>query len=130
MFNVSVGTMYHLVHQVLGLRKLTKKWVPHVLSDANKQQRIECCRNLLDSYSRQPNAFLKAILTMDESWIYAFDILTRTESMEWVKDHQDLSKRPKLDTRKEKVLLCFWWDCEGMLFAKFLEPGSTIMDKQ
>ena len=124
--SVSIGTMYHIVTQLLGMKKLTTKWVPHVLTNAHKSQRIASCKNLLQGYKKQPNSFLKALVTMDESWIYAYDPLTRTEAMEWVQSSEEVTRRAKVDFRRQKVLLCLWWDWEGILYPKFLESGNTV----
>lgn len=125
-FSVSVGTMHRLVTGMLGLKKPSTKWVPHVLSDEQKLKRVQACKTLLEGYKKQSNAFLQALVTMDESWVLSHDPLTRVESMEWVASSSQVSIRPKLDCRKHKVMLCLWWDCGGILFAKFMPDGKTV----
>ena len=52
--SVSVGTIHSILHQDLHMRKLTARWVPHLLSDDQKKRRVECSRHLLNDF--EPNA--------------------------------------------------------------------------
>jgi len=52
----------------MGKRYLSYGWIPHKLTEANKQHRLEVCRELLIMHAN--NYFLQRCITMDESWIY------------------------------------------------------------
>ena len=43
-FNVSIGTMHSILHDSLGLKKLTTRWVPHTLRPYEKVQRSDLCK--------------------------------------------------------------------------------------
>ncbi|CAK9801777.1 Histone-lysine N-methyltransferase SETMAR [Anthophora quadrimaculata] len=125
-YNVSYGVIQKIVTKDLGMRKLTTKWIPHVLSVANKQERVKCCVANLDLYNKQPNAFLKCLVTMDETWVLQSTPETRTEASEWVDDPDKVSKRPRHSQNVGKAMLCVWWDSKGILLAEWCDKGSTI----
>ncbi|XP_015792251.1 uncharacterized protein LOC107368876 [Tetranychus urticae] len=96
-YNLSLTTLFRIIRNDIELKKLTTKWIPHVLSEANKAKRKACCEAALSLYNKQPNAFLKSILTMDETWVYTYDPETVQEAMEWVKSKEEVSQRPRLN---------------------------------
>ncbi|CAK9801756.1 Histone-lysine N-methyltransferase SETMAR [Anthophora plagiata] len=104
-YNVSYGVIQKIVTKDLGMRKLTTKWIPHVLSVANKQERVKCCVANLDLYNKQPNAFLKCLVTMDETWVLQSTPETRTEASEWVDDPDKVSKRPRHSQNAKDLLI-------------------------
>lgn len=92
-FNVSVGTMYKVMHKELGLKKLTVKWVPHMLSDEQKKERCNAARECLALYNENRSKVIDHILTMDETWVYAYDPETAEESKELVTDKSEVSQK-------------------------------------
>lgn len=123
---LSIGTVFKIVRHDLGLRKYTTRWVPHVLSEANKQARLQCCEAALSAYNKQPEAFLKCIITMDETWVFTYEPETVQEAMEWAESKDQVSKRAKLNHGIKKAMLSIWWDYFGVVYYKFLEDGQTM----
>ena len=48
--DVSIGTIHKVLHEELGLRKISARWVPHVLTPEQKKNRVSCARQLLDMF--------------------------------------------------------------------------------
>src|SRR5215813_5887610 len=81
------------------------KWVPHQLSDVNKNQRRTICSSLLTRLRNGP--FLTRIVTGDEKWILYFN---PHRSRQWLSvNQQPVPTRQPTLTLKE-ALLCVWWD--------------------
>lgn len=125
-FDLSYSSAWKLIRRELGYKKLTTTWIPHLLTPAQKQLRVQCCQEALAGYKKQPNAFLKTILTMDETWVFTHEPLSRTEAMEWVQSKDQVSQRPKVIAGAKKLMLSVFWDYKGIVYQKFLEPGETI----
>ncbi|PIO58431.1 hypothetical protein TELCIR_20134, partial [Teladorsagia circumcincta] len=62
----SYATIENLLHRH-GYRKVLSRWIPHRLTDTQKQERV----NISESLLFQPNRrnFLANLVTGDESWI-------------------------------------------------------------
>ena len=52
----------------MDLKYQSCRWVPHKLTEGNKQARITICNELIEKYQR--NNFLPQLITTDETWIY------------------------------------------------------------
>ena len=66
---VSIGTGDKILTVDLKLHKFCAKFVPKILSDDQRQFRVDCCTDIpemIESDSR----FLNKIVTCDESWVF------------------------------------------------------------
>lgn len=97
------------------------KWVPHVLTERNMENRKTICEILIQRFNRK--SFLHRIVTGDEKWIY-FDNAKRKKS--WVDPGQPSTFTIKRNIHGMKALLCIWWDQKGVLYYELLKPGQTI----
>jgi hypothetical protein len=51
------------------MRRISVKFVPRLLSDDQKAQRVSVCRELKQQATDQSN-FISNIITSDETWVY------------------------------------------------------------
>ena len=65
--------------------------MPHVLTDAQKENRVTVSQELIDRSSADEN-FLKNVKTGDETWVYGDGVETKVHSSQWM---GKLSPRPK-----------------------------------
>jgi len=56
--------------------------VPRLLSVEQKQQRLDVCLDLKENAAKNPS-FLLNVVTGDETWVYAYDPETKTQSSQW-----------------------------------------------
>jgi hypothetical protein len=52
----------------LGLKKFSRGWVPHFLSDGQKKLRVDASRELLSMLGMYTEYYFEGIATGDESW--------------------------------------------------------------
>lgn len=97
------------------------KWVPHKLTEAQKNRRIDICHSFLVQHQRK--SFLWKIVTGDEKWIY-YENPKRKKA--YVDPGQPGPSQPKRGTHSSKVMLCIWWDIKGVLYYELLEPNQTV----
>jgi len=75
----SVGTIHTHLHDI-GKVKLSK-WVPHLLSERNKADRVRIAYQLLTRY-REGRLKLDDILTSDEKWRFYANVIRRRERVD------------------------------------------------
>jgi histone-lysine N-methyltransferase SETMAR len=80
--NLSKTTVYRTVHDTLGYRKVSARWVPKELTEHHKAQRMGVSLNNLLRYQEDP-AFLDNIVTGDETWVHHITPETKRNSMMW-----------------------------------------------
>jgi histone-lysine N-methyltransferase SETMAR len=96
-------------------------WVPHELSAENLQQRLSICTSLLARQELDP--FLKRIVTGDEKWVLYVNVERKNQ---WLTPGQKPIPTPKAGLHPKKVLLCVWWDIEGIIHFELLDMNETI----
>ena len=65
------------------MRRVSSKFVPRLLTDDQKENRVEISQELLDNADGNEN-FLKNIIIGDETWVYGYDVETKMQSSQWV----------------------------------------------
>ena len=65
------------------MRKIAAKWVPHELTEQQKWCRYETCRIHLERYQNEVKNLLNNIITIDETWVRAYEPELKRQSAEW-----------------------------------------------
>ena len=66
-FKISEGSVFTILHKFLGIRKLFSKWIPHLLTPDQKQQRVQGSERCLELFERGKRDFLRRYVTIDET---------------------------------------------------------------
>jgi len=109
-------SMYNIVHDDLGCRKVCGRWVPRQLSDNHKHARQTIYQEHLDCHAREGDAFLHRIVTGDESWVYHYETENKTHCLQPTKN-----SRHRLPLGKS----C-WPSFSGTILVPFQEKGQTV----
>jgi len=124
---ISRSLMHEIVTEKLGYNKFCVRWVPKLLSEDHKKQRMPASLTFLEAYEKDGDSILDRVVTGDETWVKHVTCETKKLSMEW--GHTSSPKRPRkcLQTLSaRKIMATVFWDREGVLLVDFLERGSTI----
>ena len=108
------------------MRKLSAKWVPKCLNVDQKLQWCQSFEQLLEFFRGDPNDFLSRLVTMDETWLYHYDLETKQQSMEWRHSGSPRSKKIRVQKSAGYVLAEIFWDQDGILLIYYLPKGQTI----
>ncbi len=121
---LSVGSVHRALKR-LGWRRRPAKWVPHHLTPAQKRRRMDVCRTLL--HLRAANRdYLRSIITMDESWFFCYDPMSKQSSSEWIPPGGQRAQIPRHEHATLKVMLSIFWDCDGVIMKEFIPDGLGI----
>jgi len=101
--SISAASIYRILTENLGLRKVCARFVPHTLKQHEKDLRIQHSRDIIKEAKKDPN-FLYSIVTGDETWCFEYEPETKRQSAKW----QSLEEpRPKkLVNRSQKSSQC------------------------
>ena len=69
---ISHGRVSTILHDRLGMRKLTARWVPKSLSDEQIATTASVCTALLKRF-RSKDGFLLRPVTVDETWVHYYE---------------------------------------------------------
>ena len=70
---ISSMAINSIIHDYLNLRKVFARWVPHTLTDDQKQLRVQFCRHSLKRFEEGRSRRVFDIITGDESCFYHYD---------------------------------------------------------
>ena len=97
----------------LGLRKICARWVPHLLTDEQKQNRVRLASQVIEKYDKCDPRRLEEIVTGDETWIFHVQPDSKAKNMVWVSSEGD---RPVIVRRCKTS--------NRMLYAIFFDSNS------
>jgi transposase len=100
---ISPASVYHILTNSLGNRKVCAKWIPHVLNDDQRAMHVLLANTHLQHWRNEGNVFLDRILTVDESWMHSFDPQLKQQNAEW---GAPMSPRKKIALRSLGALSC------------------------
>lgn len=124
---VSRSSLYTIVTEHLGYRKICARWVPKMLTDNHKTRRMGSALTFLTRYDAEGEDFLKSIVTGDETWVQYDTPETKRQSQQWM--HTNSPNRPKKFKQtfnNRKIMATVFWDQKGVLLVEFMQPGTTI----
>ena len=96
------------------MRKLTSRWVPHDLSDANRRERIEACRENLAKF-KEGKWRLCDVITGDESWFYLRQIKHKSSNKSWVGEGESPRTVVRKDRFEPKHMFSIFFRTTGMV---------------
>ena len=89
---ISHGSVSTILHDHLGMRKLTARWVPKSLSNEQMATRASVCSALLKLF-RSKGDFLLHLVTVDETWVHYYEPENKAQSSvgrAWVPEDKEV----------------------------------------
>jgi histone-lysine N-methyltransferase SETMAR len=111
---------------VLQMKKRYMKWLPHILTDSIKKQRVSIARKMLSILRASESCGFHSILTGDESWVlydFPYDSYWGKTS-----EHSRTVIRPSIGT--SKILLVVFWGVDWTPILTFLRRGDTMTSER
>ena len=122
---ISHSSVSTILHDLLGMRKLTARWVPKSLSDEQMATRASVCSALLKRF-RSKDDFLLRLVTVDETWVHYYEPENKARSHQWVEPGSPRPKKFKTQPSAGKVMATVFWDAKGVIMLDFLPKRRTI----
>ncbi|XP_026827933.1 protein GVQW3-like [Ooceraea biroi] len=112
--------LYQILAEDLGMSHVTTKYVPRVLTQEQKDFRVEVAEDILESIKKDPE-LLKRVITGDEMWVYNYDPETEARSKQ--------ESRPETACQSSwsnvKTMLTVFFDQEGVVHHEYAPQGRT-----
>ena len=118
--SISKSGVHRQLHELGKISKRCRE-IPHELTPEMAKKRIKICQKLLQNPSDQ--RFFKRIVTCDEKWVYFRNISNGTQWIDCGSTALPVVRRERFE---KKVLLCVWWNFEGIVYFELVPDGRTI----
>jgi len=86
------------------MRRVAAKFVPRLLTDAQRENRFTVSQELFDRSNADKN-FLKNVITSDKTWVYGYDVETKVQSSQWMEKLSPRQKKVRQSRSNLKVML-------------------------
>ena len=70
---ISLSTVHLILKKHLRVRKISARWVPHLLTDEQKRQRVKVAKKLLQMFPKYDKKQFANVVTGDEIWVHYFE---------------------------------------------------------
>ena len=122
---VSYGSVQAILTSELNMRRIAAKFVPRLLTQEQKENRVEVCKELRQSASEDPS-LMSRIITGDESWVYGYDPETKQQSSQWKSPSSPRPQMARQSRSSAKSMLIIFFDIRGVVHQEFLPQGRTV----
>ena len=123
---LSRTTVQRILRKDLKLSKRCATFVPAVLTDAHKQRRQDVCNFFTRLMGQNPRVF-QNVVTMDESWIYTWDLAMRVHNKEWLRPGEPKPIVPRRRTlATAKAMIVSFFDSKGMIYYEYVTCPQTV----
>ena len=123
--SISKTACHEILTENLGMHRIAAKFVPRLLTEDQKQNRVDVSQELLDRANDDDNV-LKNIITGDKTWVYGYDVETKVQSSQWVSETSPRPKKARQVRSHVKVMLTAFFDSEGVVHYEFLPRDRTV----
>jgi len=118
-----------ILHDYLGLRKITCRWVPHFLTEAQKQDRVDYCLEMLKKFDGGRSKGVYDIITGDESCFYYYDPELKRQSQMWMPSNAPRPTKVHRQCSAGKHMFAIFFMKSGFNTIIPLENGKTVTAK-
>ena len=123
---ISEGSVQTILKKRLDLRKVCARWVPHLLTEEQKTQRLKCARELLKTYKGCNNQVFSNLLTGDETWVHMFEPQRRADNKQWKRIDQKHPCIAKRTISSKKMLYAIFFNSSGPVIQVLCPSGHTV----
>ena len=126
---ISVSTVHLILKKHLKVRKISARWVPHLLTDEQKRQRVKVAKKLLQMFPKYDKKQFANVVTGDETWVHYFEPVRKVSNKIWATKH---SKRPIIAKRSlstKKILYAIFFSGEGVAIKVPVKKDKSITRK-
>ena len=126
MFGVSVVTVHKCLREDLGLVKKSARWVPKLLNNEQKEERVRCSNIFIRKFQKDGQAFLDKIITMDESAVAYHTPETKEQSKQWLKKGTPSPVKARSQATRTKQMVLAFFDSKGLIYTNIVPRGQTV----
>jgi len=126
---ISDGSVDTILHDDLKMRKVSERWVPRMLTNANKASCVAMCQAMLSRGKGMNSAFFSSIVTMHETWMPMLNPETKWKSAQWKHTDSPPPKKFRVTASAEKMMVAMFWDSEGVILTHCIPKSTAKMGK-
>ena len=93
MAGISESRVHYILKSILNVMKISASWVPHLLTDNQKKQRLKIVKQLLKIFPKYNEKKFANVVTGYKTWVHYFEPVRKISNKVWATKN---SKRPEI----------------------------------
>jgi hypothetical protein len=123
---VCLRTICRILKEDLGLVKKSARWVPKLLSQVQKEDRVRISQEFVDAVERSGLSMLDRIITMDGTLVSSFTPETKRMSKEWTLKGKPGPLKAKVQASRSKQMVFAFFDSRSLIYTHIASRSATI----
>lgn len=123
--SLSKTTVHRILQESLKRRSLASRWVPHQLTNLQRQKRVEACVHNLAKFTSNKWR-LSEIVTGDETWVFWRQVGTKSSIRCWVGPGESPGTVVRQSRFEPKRMFTVFFKSTGYVFIDRMQVGETI----
>lgn len=111
-----------ILHEKLNVKKLCSRWIPHHLTNEQKQTRVKWCQEMLQRFDKGNSDAIFDIITGDESWIYQYEAENKSTVWVFSGETPPIKKGQSIG----KKMICSFFSANGHIETVTLENQRIV----
>ena len=125
-FAISYGAAQDVMTNKLGMRRVSARWVPRLLTPAQMGVRVKMCHEYHRKYKEEGDNFLNRVITCDETWIHFYEPESKRQSSVWKHPSSPSPTKALVSKSAGKVMAIIFCDIYGVLLNHFVPTKTTV----
>ena len=125
-FDISYSTAQDIMNNKLGMRRVSARWVLHLLFPDQMGQRVKRCHEYCQRYNDEGENFLNQIITRDETWIHFFEPESKQQSSMWKHPSSPSPTKVLFSRSAGKLMAIIFCDIQGIILNHFVPTKTTV----
>lgn len=123
---INSSSVFQILTRVLKLRKVCARWIPHLLTDDQKYERVRIASQLLDTYKNADQKRMNVIVTGDETWVYFYEPDSKQKNKVWVGENDGRPQIARRARTSKRIMYALFFDCQGMVARIPVPEGRSV----
>jgi hypothetical protein len=117
--------VWRIITKKLMKKSLFCRWVPHILLNSHKENRVTCCQAMIEAFSRR--SAKEKIIVIDEKWVYLRNVPPKECKRAWVDGAGDrpVMARRTISDKKFMIIVAMNY-AKSLVYFEVLEDGGSI----
>ena len=120
------SSVLKILRERLELHKICARWVPHLLTDEQKQSQVRLASQVIEKYDKCDPHQLEEIVTGDETRIYHFQPDSKAKNKVWVSFEGDRPVTARRCKTSNRMLYAIFFDSKGPVLQIPVPKGSSV----
>ena len=121
---ISVGAAHTILRHDLKTRRISARWIPHLVTKEQKLARVRSAKQLLKKLTKYNSRSFANIITDDETWVHFYKPKGKIQKKIWATKG---GKRPCIAKRSiKKVMYVIFFTNQGPAIQIAVPKGKSV----